>query len=590
MDTVKYILEHLQKIKTTIIPQDIRMQVDAELGPEFLLFKRVSIKVQNSIDEIICNQTLTKSIYAAECTCTACDETFHTGYISGGIIQMHQGDDGMFYTELEASINTYGCGWIVELAEGDTVTCPFCLSNLVVKRGSSVKNGRRYAVRFQKVENLGEFTAVITYEAQRRLDDFGAYRKTIPVEALVIVGKRLMPFLCDKEGLWKYSKGFKDGLQRIYHDCDSWSCRKISGVVSKEMPNLAGKSGEKTGLQEFISAGGRNPCVYLNTWKEVHAIENLMKTHFGAIIADFFNYRISTNIDYHCYPTSNLKEIPWINWDYAKPHMMLGISKEDFKKSAKWKFDYDWMKIFCDFKEEGYSFSFEYFYSNAKLFGLYHFKEILKNPKGYPRVSPEILVNYFSKQSLKPDHGYELLRDYWNMLGENFTQEIQYPQNLQMAHDQLSEQIARSKTGALDKKFAEVYEKYKELEWSDGDLCIRLPHEEYDLINEGKVLDHCVARYATKHAEGKDIILFVRHYRRPERSYYTLNVEFEDYVGPREKQLHGYGNEQHGPCKRDRHKIPHKVRAFVDQWKKDVLMPWHIQQVRKEQANKKKSA
>lgn len=82
-----------------------------------------------------------------------------------------------------------------------------------------------------------------------------------------------------------------------------------------------------------------------------------------------------------------------------------------------------------------------------------------------------------------------------------------------------------------------------------------------------------------KHAGGKDIIFFVRHKRRPERSYYTLNIDFS-CGKPREIQLHGYGNERHGPNKQYSHSIPPKVRAFVDRWEKEVLYPWYRTQVK----------
>lgn len=61
-------------------------------------------------------------------------------------------------------------------------------------------------------------------------------------------------------------------------------------------------------------------------------------------------------------------------------------------------------------------------------------------------------------------------------------------------------------------------------------------------------------------------------------SYYTLNIDMTSGQ-PKQIQLHGYGNERHGKNKEYRHKIPQKVLDFVERWKKEVLMPWWLQQI-----------
>lgn len=113
------------------------------------------------------------------------------------------------------------------------------------------------------------------------------------------------------------------------------------------------------------------------------------------------------------------------------------------------------------------------------------------------------------------------------------------------------------------------------LQWSDGDLRILLPQTNDDLVREGSVLRHCVGTYGNGHIEGRSVIFFVRKHRRPERCYYTLDICFTAGI-PNEVQLHGYGNERHGVNKEYSHKIPYKVRQFVDRWKAEVLIPWYL--------------
>lgn len=71
------------------------------------------------------------------------------------------------------------------------------------------------------------------------------------------------------------------------------------------------------------------------------------------------------------------------------------------------------------------------------------------------------------------------------------------------------------------------------------------------------------------------IILFIRHTRRPERSWFTLNVDVRNKTI---LQNHGYGNESaHG---RKLH-IPKAVQDFVDLWKQEVLDKWTLPKPKK---------
>lgn len=139
-----------------------------------------------------------------------------------------------------------------------------------------------------------------------------------------------------------------------------------------------------------------------------------------------------------------------------------------------------------------------------------------------------------------------------------------------------SVQVDPEKAAKYAQGFAEVLEDYRGLEWTDGDLCIRLPRVYAELVEEGTTLKHCVGGYGEAHISRSDVIFFVRKYRRPERSYYTLDIRMKGT--PEEVQLHGYGNERHGPNKRYTHKIPKRVRDFCDRWEKEVLMPWYEEQ------------
>ncbi len=154
--------------------------------------------------------------------------------------------------------------------------------------------------------------------------------------------------------------------------------------------------------------------------------------------------------------------------------------------------------------------------------------------------------------------------------------ETLWPRDLMAAHDRVVQLWTGRGNASYQMGFTSTFIKYRELEWTDGDLCVVLPRTEEDLAAEGKTLRHCVGTYGNQHCSGNPIF-FIRHYRRPERSYYTLQINMNKAI-PVEVQLHGYGNEHHGEHKQYRHKIPQKVRDFCDRWEREVLMPWFADQ------------
>lgn len=70
-------------------------------------------------------------------------------------------------------------------------------------------------------------------------------------------------------------------------------------------------------------------------------------------------------------------------------------------------------------------------------------------------------------------------------------------------------------------------------------LRIVVPKSGSEIVREGKTLHHCVGGYAARHIEGKTTILFLRHEKRPERPWMTIELTGKDTI----RQIHGYKNE-----------------------------------------------
>ena len=152
------------------------------------------------------------------------------------------------------------------------------------------------------------------------------------------------------------------------------------------------------------------------------------------------------------------------------------------------------------------------------------------------------------------------------------TQEELWPRNLMEQHDRLAAMIEVKSDTKQQAAFDRTAQALAPLIWTDGELCIVIPTCSADLSREGRVLRHCVGGYSHSHVSGSPV-LFVRHRRRPERPYYTLNICLTGDE-PRRLQLHGYGNERHGDKKQYTHTIPKKVLEFCDRWEREILAPW----------------
>ena len=197
---------------------------------------------------------------------------------------------------------------------------------------------------------------------------------------------------------------------------------------------------------------------------------------------------------------------------------------------------------------------------------------------GWEDLLPLPVVRYLERRGAVKD-GVQMLIDYRKMLRDAEmaeTEETLWPRDLLAAHERITQFWADHFKASYQLGFTSTFIRFRELEWTDGDLCIVLPRVEEDLVSEGKVLRHCVGTYGSAHCSGEPVF-FGRHRRRPERSYYTLQINMNGTI-PKEIQLHGYGNERHGDHKQYAHKIPRKVREFCDRWEREVLTPWFAAQ------------
>lgn len=157
----------------------------------------------------------------------------------------------------------------------------------------------------------------------------------------------------------------------------------------------------------------------------------------------------------------------------------------------------------------------------------------------------------------------QLWTDYVRMgesLDYDFKQrDVLLPKNLRERHDaaaaalkikgdEITAKKYRARRKRLEKKYAYTM---------DG-MSIVIPKGINDIVNEGKTLKICVGSYADRHVAGKTTILFLRHERRPERSWLCIELDNRGEI----RQIHGYRNDgyPHATAPRE------KYREWLETW------------------------
>lgn len=562
------------------------------LGDHLILYSRDSVELipaqpmMETGEEREKRLGMARRTWGAVCSCTACGEDFIAGWLPGGMgIRLFYGEAGDFYPGYcEQDDNG-----AAELMEDETLLCPMCGVEAVMKRRKRLAGGRtwRCMVQVPQAVEAGDvvYTVVLGWIISREVNDLGGeYISGTPGEAIVLDERRRLhryvwAFRQDGTMGWVHRKTLRTLLKAGYYSADGGAYNMRHGALMLGLnTGFAGETAEKSGLADYLHAGGEDPTTYLKLWCKHPYVENLVHTGLSGAIVDELR-------------RTRKAELPWADLRRPRPTDMVGMTKDELRTVASgWNAEtarcWRWVR--------GKMCAAEYAPIAAKLQnagGLYALEKLAQSGEDLTRA-----VRYLRKQQHMDAGGMQMLLDLWQAVEQQkrpLTDEVRWPRDLQRAHDRETEAAAlyksREKSRALQAGFDAIREKYGALEWTDGDLCIRLPRGNEELIAEGETLRHCVGGYGKDHVSGRDVIFFVRHYRRPERSYYTLDIRM-NHGEPREVQLHGYGNEHHGEHKQYRHRIPPAVRAFCNRWEKEVLLPWYGKQRKSRKTKREESA
>lgn len=564
-----------------------RRSCGEELGGDYTVYRCQRRGSAPTMGDLFDNRTEGRKGWVTVCTCTCCGEDWITRKgETASSFWVASGEDGTVYP---ADADGMGADYI-EVTEGDQLLCPLCGYMTTVVRAKTIGAEKTKRLQIAQLANIDGYTAVIYWLAENYITQYGSSISAAPRYAYVLDGRGALRMYSHRRyggygqdapgAVWKRVHGCPDKWDAIYTDWGSINGRKKGSVLWPGVPELAGTTGEKAGIAEYWAAQGDRPVEYLKLWRKCRAVENLVKAGFGRLVSEIVAY----GAQYGYSIITEARKV--LDLTRKKPHEMLRLTKEDCRAigkglTARELEGIQRLRALWPGAEAG------------KLLGIVRARcdtLLADQAKAYGGDLGKY-EHYLEKQG-QGWNGLGLLRDARHFAGalhpgQALTQEEIWPARLRQTHDRLAAirtaAITQEQSRQLQAGFDTVLRRYGGLQWTDGELEILLPKSNQELVAEGQTLRHCVGGYGAQHAAGQKIILFVRHHRRPERSYYTLNISFAG-DRPTEVQLHGYGNERHGEHKEHKHRIPAKVRQFVDGWEKNILLPWYIQNMKKEKS------
>lgn len=486
------------------------------------------------------------------------------------------GESYLEYIKIESGCGHYGCADSYGFRDvttsemvmsGDNATCPNCLARCRALRASHIGNRRSYEIDEDNVitvHNVLGHLAVLAWKIFKCVTKeakvvYGSAR----MQGVGVIGRKMVRFAGCQHN-YNNALTFYSSWQPRYTYEDKLGAFDRMHIFVDSPQTVESTDSANCALDVYMDTPNEcYPSSYLETWCGFPQVENLVRQgcqHLLTTVIEKNHVHYGWYVEKQKYKAAGVKDL--LNVNEVKPHRILGI-----EKSEMWVprvFCYDTFAFYRDIKN-GYGVRLsEEQLRIAERSGLSALRELFNSYS----APVERTVNYIGKQQViaqgvRIDAQY--LKDYWEYLrflyGE-VSHSLRFPPKLRKAHDEKMKLYTAAKDELTNSGIVRRAEELANLAWSDDErgLFIRPCLDQAELIAEGKVLDHCVARYGEDIAKRKTSIFFIRRSCEPEAPFFTL-----EYKDGQINQNRGHGN-----CN-----PPPEVKGFANEWldliKKGIL-------------------
>lgn len=479
-----------------------------------------------------------------EIKCTACGETFYEEYVAGGGCHNSYAPFGFFNSMTKENITSH-----------NETLCPQCgAPTRAIHIGNLRYDYVIVSVYPITVQVINGKLSLLAWYVKKEVNKIGETSiKVMPYEGYLLDGKRMIKLV-------GYTKSMSN-MSFFGHFEQRKKCQDSFGAVNLVMDwdpaILNGTDAENCKLDVYMNSVTESyPITYLKIWQKHKNVENLIMQGAGRIVND--KIKATTYYDGYYGQTRYVRtDLKGIDWKQLRPAQMLGLTKDEYNYAISHKWDNDDITFYYDARAAGCDLK-----AQDVLLCKYEYRDLRKLFD--TGVSLAKVIRYIQKQKVKYSDRNGLITvsyliDYWDMAqkirDDLDDMKTRYPQNLIAMHDQALKRQKYAEKKELIEKFIERFEVLSSLSYRSETygLEIRPAASEKEMIVEGKLLDHCIARYTEQHAKGSTAIFFIRKINEPDTPFFTLEY---DEKAKKVRQNRGLRN-----CDRTE-----DVKAFEAEW------------------------
>lgn len=449
-----------------------------------------------------------------------------------------------------------------------TKYCEYCGSGLShVRDVATMKN--RYAKQSSRTLQMyryGRTVYVVVYQTDKTItfnkngrllrDGFTPKEteETFPLECYIFApGGKIYTFY-SWSGYASYREVFK-GKRWIYGGSDVfYSDYEIQMLNEVE---LQGTVLANLHYNEYLQAtnGHKGETLkYIEYFHKYPVVENLLTNGFWTLL------RSCMNNPGQARKTLRLKQ--------PRLYKMLDLNKDEQRRAKAEGWDVYELRNYKLFRDRGKILPYDLLQRVGKVDDSYYNKKVARYADTYD------VALYLAKQKKK--YGQTRSLGYWldyitaaESIEYDVTDKaVLFPPDIEKAHDRAVLMKRNVASQRYIKGFDTLAAAYAPYSFEKDGIFIRIARSENELIDEGKILCHCVGDYGESHIEGRSIF-FIRHSDSPDKPWYTLQVKLKD---GQQLQLHGYHNDRDCP-------IPREVHDFVKYWLENVFQPFDVKKM-----------
>ena len=542
----KALIEELDRI-VPLLPDDPPNEVIERMGERSDFQRGVLEYHKDSYREPLTG--LKKS--AVLCKCSECGAEYFMSYISGGCCS-HGASEYGFMTDDGKALKT-----------GDDTNCSECGAPVVCMRSAAIGSWRSIACRSVAVVfNVRGSLIVLGWDISKVYTCRGEIRwRAVKCEGVGYVCGQAVSFSGQTKNYYNYVERERWTYRKKYEN-RMWVFGS-DAVFILSLSVVPSSNAAKSGIEDYIAncdvESGCRPGQYLEVWAKYPNVENLARQGFCRILNEVLDDSVRYSGWYVQKSMFCAEDVAaHLNLaTEAKPHRMLGLEKQELSLART--MNYRMLGYYKHFKEKhGIRFDEQELAMLDEQYGLGYIEEFFK--KTYYGFKPPLqqTITYLGKQynRFRAKRELTLLKDYWDMYAQYygaFDPRNAYPRDLKAAHDRLVKAVKYKEDEAINLGITARLSELNQYSYEDEErgLMIFPAHSQSELIEEGKILDHCVGGYAKSYSEGETNIFFIRRSEEPDKPYFTL-----EYKNGAINQNRGYDNQD----------PPLEVVGFASEW------------------------